>query len=201
MRVTLSNVGLCYSGATRNAVQDINLDINDGEFLVLCGPVRCCGKSTHPAHAGRSGTAHQKAPWHLITTTSPPCPPPNATSPWCSKLRPLSAHDCCRQHGVRAQERQNAQRRTHRAHPKAAGIVGHRPVLGPQTPTTVRRSAPTRSAMGRAIVRNPQVFLMDEPLSNLRCQIACANPRPNPPALQRNLGVTTVYVTHDQPKP
>src|SRR5699024_12011193 len=45
IRVTLSYVGLCYSGATRNAVQDINLDINDGEFLVLVGPSGC-GKST-----------------------------------------------------------------------------------------------------------------------------------------------------------
>ena len=54
-----------------------------------------------------------------------------------------------------------------------------------------------RVAMGRAIVREPQVFLMDEPLSNLDAQLRVQT-RTQIAALQRRLGVTTVYVTHDQ---
>ena len=54
-----------------------------------------------------------------------------------------------------------------------------------------------RVAMGRAIVREPQVFLMDEPLSNLDAKLRIAT-RTQIAALQRRLGITTVYVTHDQ---
>src|SRR5690625_7950325 len=54
-----------------------------------------------------------------------------------------------------------------------------------------------RVAMGRAIVRNPQVFLMDEPLSNLDAKLRVQT-RTQIASLQRRLGVTTVYVTHDQ---
>ena len=54
-----------------------------------------------------------------------------------------------------------------------------------------------RVAMGRAIVRNPQAFLMDEPLSNLDAKLRVQT-RTEIAALQRRLGVTTVYVTHDQ---
>ena len=54
-----------------------------------------------------------------------------------------------------------------------------------------------RVAMGRAIVRNPQVFLMDEPLSNLDAKLRVAT-RTQIAELQNRLGVTTVYVTHDQ---
>lgn len=54
-----------------------------------------------------------------------------------------------------------------------------------------------RVAMGRAIVREPQVFLMDEPLSNLDAKLRVAT-RTQIAALQRRLGITTVYVTHDQ---
>ena len=54
-----------------------------------------------------------------------------------------------------------------------------------------------RVAMGRAIVRQPQVFLMDEPLSNLDAKLRVQT-RTQIAALQRRLGVTTVYVTHDQ---
>ena len=54
-----------------------------------------------------------------------------------------------------------------------------------------------RVAMGRAIVREPQVFLMDEPLSNLDAKLRVAT-RTQIAALQRRLGITTVYVTHDR---
>src|SRR5690606_35196943 len=64
-------------------------------------------------------------------------------------------------------------------------------------PSNLSGGQPQRAAMGRAIVREPQAFLMDEPLSNLDAKLR-VQMRAEISRLQRDLGVTTVYVTHDQ---
>jgi multiple sugar transport system ATP-binding protein len=79
---------------------------------------------------------------------------------------------------------------------EAARILDLEPYLG-RRPKALSGGQRQRVAMGRAIVRQPQVFLMDEPLSNLDAKLRVQT-RTQIAALQRRLGVTTVYVTHDQ---
>jgi multiple sugar transport system ATP-binding protein len=79
---------------------------------------------------------------------------------------------------------------------EAARILGLTDSL-PKKPRTLSGGQRQRVAMGRAIVRNPQAFLMDEPLSNLDAKLR-VEMRAEIARIQRDLGVTTVYVTHDQ---
>src|SRR5438270_3181660 len=79
---------------------------------------------------------------------------------------------------------------------EAAEMLGLTPLLE-RKPGQLSGGERQRTAMGRAIVRSPQVFLMDEPLSNLDAKLR-VKMRVDIAALQRRLGVTTLYVTHDQ---
>src|SRR4051794_687456 len=79
---------------------------------------------------------------------------------------------------------------------EAAEMLGLTPLLG-RKPGELSGGERQRTAMGRAIVRNPQAFLMDEPLSNLDAKLR-VQMRAEIAALQSRLGVTTLYVTHDQ---
>src|SRR4028119_215336 len=79
---------------------------------------------------------------------------------------------------------------------EAAQLLGLEDFLH-RSPTALAGGHRQRVAMGRAIVRSPQVFLMDEPLSNLDAKLRVST-RTQIAALQRRLGTTTVYVTHDQ---
>src|SRR5213076_185490 len=79
---------------------------------------------------------------------------------------------------------------------EAAQILGLEPFLD-RKPKALSGGQRQRVAMGRAIVRQPKVFLMDEPLSNLDAKLRVQT-RAQIAALQRRLAVTTVYVTHDQ---
>ena len=79
---------------------------------------------------------------------------------------------------------------------EAAKLLGLEDFLN-RKPKALSGGQRQRVAMGRAIVRNPQVFLMDEPLSNLDAKLRVQT-RTQIAALQQRLGVTTVYVTHDQ---
>ena len=102
-----------------------------------------------------------------------------------------------RQHGLRAQDRRHAQGGARRA-----GRARRRSLLDleeflDRKPKALSGGQRQRVAMGRAIVREPQVFLMDEPLSNLDAKLRVQT-RTEIAALQRRLGTTTVYVTHDQ---
>src|SRR6266498_3371099 len=78
----------------------------------------------------------------------------------------------------------------------AAQVLGLEPVLK-KKPRTLSGGQRQRVAMGRAIVREPQAFLMDEPLSNLDAKLR-VQMRAEIAKIQRDLGVTTIYVTHDQ---
>jgi multiple sugar transport system ATP-binding protein len=79
---------------------------------------------------------------------------------------------------------------------EAAGILGIEEVLK-KKPRTLSGGQRQRVAMGRSIVREPQAFLMDEPLSNLDAKLR-VQMRAEISRIQRDLGVTTIYVTHDQ---
>ena len=113
------------------------------------------------------------------------------------ELRPLPAHERLRQHGVRAEDARHRPGRDPAAgRRRRREILGLAEVLG-KRPRHLSGGQRQRVAMGRAIVREPEAFLMDEPLSNLDAKMR-VQMRAEIARIQRDLKVTTIYVTHDQ---
>ncbi|KSZ57679.1 sugar ABC transporter ATP-binding protein [Rhodococcus pyridinivorans KG-16] len=193
--VTFDGVTRHYSGAPRPAVDGLDLDIADGEFLVLVGPSGC-GKTTSLRML--AGLEEIDAGHLFIGDT-------DVTDVESSRrdiamvfqnyaLYPhMTVADnmgfALKIAGVSKDER------TRRVS-EAARMLDLEQYLG-RKPSALSGGQRQRVAMGRAIVRNPQVFLMDEPLSNLDAKLRVQT-RNEISRLTRRLGVTTVYVTHDQ---
>ncbi len=193
--VSFQDATRVYRGAERPAVDALNLDIADGEFLVLVGPSGC-GKSTslrmlaglEEVDGGRILIGQRD-----VTTMAAkdrdiamvfqnyalyPHMTVAANMEFALKIA-----------GVGKDERDRRVR-------EAAALLDLTPYLD-RKPRALSGGQRQRVAMGRAIVRQPQVFLMDEPLSNLDAKLRVQT-RTQIASLQRRLGVTTVYVTHDQ---
>ena len=194
--VTFDKAQRWYPGSDVPAVPGLSLEIEDGEFMVLVGPSGC-GKSTtlrmlagleevndgHDLHRRPRRDQHAaQGPRHRDGVP---------------ELRALPAHDRRRQHGLRAQDGQGAQRRAARAGREGGGAARPRRSTSTASPRQLSGGQRQRVAMGRAIVREPQVFCMDEPLSNLDAKMRVQT-RTDIAKLQSDLEVTTVYVTHDQ---
>src|ERR671933_1973093 len=193
--VTFDKATRLYPGATKPAVDQLDLAIEDGEFLVLVGPSGC-GKSTslrmlaglEDVNAGRILIGDRDV------TQMPPKDRDIAMVFQSYALYPhMSVADnmgfALKIAGVNKQEiRQRVD--------EAAKILDLEQYLE-RKPKALSGGQRQRVAMGRAIVRKPQVFLMDEPLSNLDAKLRVQT-RTQIASLQRRLGVTTVYVTHDQ---
>jgi multiple sugar transport system ATP-binding protein len=193
--VTFDKATRLYPGSTVPAVDQIDLQVADGEFLVLVGPSGC-GKSTtlrmlaglEEVNAGRILIGDRD-----ITDV----PPKDRDIAMVFQNYALYPHMTVAENmgfalkiaGVNKEER--AQRVL-----QAAQLLDLEPYLG-RKPKALSGGQRQRVAMGRAIVRQPQVFLMDEPLSNLDAKLRVQT-RTQIASLQRRLGVTTVYVTHDQ---
>ena len=195
VNVTLTDVSLSYPQAETPAVAGFDLDIADGEFLVLVGPSGC-GKSTtlrmlagleHPTSGrivfGSQDVTEVGAKDRDVAMVFQSY----ALYPHMSVAGNLEFS--LKNAGVPKAERAT-QVETAAAMLELDGLLGRKPreLSGGQR---------QRVAMGRALVRSPQVFLMDEPLSNLDAKLRVQT-RAQIAALQRKLGVTTVYVTHDQ---
>jgi multiple sugar transport system ATP-binding protein len=194
-RVLFDEATRVYPGSDRPAVDALDLDIADGEFLVLVGPSGC-GKSTslrmlaglERVDAGRITIGDRDVP-HL-----PPRDRDIAMVFQNYALYPhMSVADnmafALRVNKVPKGERDRRVR-------EAARLLDLEGFLD-RKPKALSGGQRQRVAMGRAIVREPQVFLMDEPLSNLDAKLRVQT-RTQVAALQRRLGVTMVYVTHDQ---
>ncbi|HLZ38894.1 MAG TPA: sn-glycerol-3-phosphate ABC transporter ATP-binding protein UgpC [Mycobacteriales bacterium] len=194
-RVLFDEATRVYPGSDRPAVDALDLDITDGEFLVLVGPSGC-GKSTslrmlaglERVDAGRI-TIGDRDVTHL-----PPRDRDIAMVFQNYALYPhMSVADnmafALRVTKVPKEERDRRVR-------EAARLLDLEGFLD-RKPKALSGGQRQRVAMGRAIVREPQVFLMDEPLSNLDAKLRVQT-RTQVAALQRRLGVTMVYVTHDQ---
>ena len=182
-------------GATE-VIHGVDISIGDGEFVVLVGPSGC-GKSTLLRMiAGLENiTAGEISIGDRVVN--------NAAAERARhrhgvpELRALSAHDGRRQHGLLAEAAQRAERARSTAGVKrAADILGLTPLLE-RYPRQLSGGQRQRVAMGRAIVRDPQVFLFDEPLSNLDAKLR-VQMRAEIKELHQRLKTTTVYVTHDQ---
>ncbi len=184
-----------YPGTTLAAVNKLDLDIADGELLVLVGPSGS-GKST--ALRMLAGLEFVDQGSIYINGKDVTLSPPQdrdiamvfqnyALYPQMSVASNMAF--ALKQQGIPKAERMERVK-------EAAKILDLEPYLD-RKPKNLSGGQRQRVAMGRAIVREPQVFLMDEPLSNLDAKLRVQT-RTELVDLQARLGVTTVYVTHDQ---
>ncbi|MFI6957568.1 ABC transporter ATP-binding protein [Nocardia sp. NPDC050408] len=184
-----------YPGARTPAVDNLELDIADGEFIVLVGPSGC-GKSTslrmlaglESVAAGRiliggkdvTGLPPRSRDVAMVFQSYALYPNMTVAQNMGFALRNAGMNKT--DTAVRVQEAAKMLELEHLLDRKPANLSG---------------GQRQRVAMGRAIVRRPQVFCMDEPLSNLDAKLRVST-RSQIAALQKRLGTTTVYVTHDQ---
>src|SRR5437764_1228640 len=191
--ITLDHVGKAFSGTT--AVDDVSLEIADGEFLVLVGPSGC-GKSTLlRLIAGlEEPTSGSIAIGGRDVTELAPRERDVAMVFQSYALYP---HMTVRQNlGYGLKARKSPKAEIAREVDEVAGLLGLSALLD-RRPAELSGGQRQRVAMGRAIVRKPKAFLMDEPLSNLDAKLRVGM-RASLAQLHRRLGATTVYVTHDQ---
>ncbi len=193
--VTFRGVSRLFPGMTRPAVDDLDLTVPDGEFLVLVGPSGC-GKTTtlrmlaglEEVNSGRILIGDRDVSY---------LPPKSRDIAMVFQNYALYPHMTVEQNigfqlrisGISKDERSRRVR-------EAARLLDLEPYLD-RKPAKLSGGQRQRVAMGRAIVREPSVFLMDEPLSNLDAKLRVQT-RTQIAELQRRLGTTTVYVTHDQ---
>jgi len=193
--VGFDHVTRIYPGSTDAAVNDLNLEIADGEFLVLVGPSGC-GKSTSLRML--AGLEDLTAGRVLIGDRDVSrVQPKDRDVAMVFQNYALYPHMTVEDNMAFALKMQGLPKaeRTQRV-VEAAKLLDLDGLLG-RKPKALSGGQRQRVAMGRAIVRNPQVFLMDEPLSNLDAKLRVQT-RGQISSLTRRLGVTTVYVTHDQ---
>ncbi|MCK2217343.1 sn-glycerol-3-phosphate ABC transporter ATP-binding protein UgpC [Actinomadura sp. ATCC 31491] len=192
--IVLSNVDKIYAGGVK-AVNGLNLEIKDGEFMVLVGPSGC-GKSTALRMiaglediSGGEISIGDKVVNHL--------PPKDRDIAMVFQNYALYPHMTVEENlafglKLRKMPKPEIQKRVN----EAAKMLGLEQYLK-RKPAALSGGQRQRVAMGRAIVREPQAFLMDEPLSNLDAKLRVSM-RASLNQMHERLGVTTVYVTHDQ---
>jgi multiple sugar transport system ATP-binding protein len=193
--VTFKDATRVYPGSTRPAVDKFNLEIGDGEFMVLVGPSGC-GKSTSLRMLAGLEEVSEGDIYigdRQVTNSAPKDRDIAMVFQNYALYPHMTVADnmgfALKMAGVNKDEREKRVR-------QAAELLGLTEFLS-RKPKAMSGGQRQRVAMGRAIVRSPQVFCMDEPLSNLDAQLRVST-RTQIAALQQRLGVTTVYVTHDQ---
>ena len=192
--ITLDKLTKVYGDGTR-AVSELDLEIGDGEFVVLVGPSGCGKTSALRMVAGLEPiTSGRVVIGGEVVNELPPKDRDIAMIFQNYALYPhMSAFDNMA-FGLKLRGMKK-ERRGQRVN-GAAKTLGLDAVL-PKKPRTLSGGQRQRVAMGRAIVREPRAFLMDEPLSNLDAKLR-VEMRAEIARLQRELQVTTIYVTHDQ---
>src|SRR6478672_528669 len=192
--VTLDRINKKYENGF-HAVHDLSIDIADGEFLVLVGPSGC-GKTTAlrmVAGLEDISTGTLKIGERVVNTLSPKDRDIAMVFQSYALYPHMSVADNIA-YGLHIRKMDKAE--IGRRVQKAADMLELGPMLE-RKPKQLSGGQRQRVAMGRAIVREPQVFLMDEPLSNLDAKLR-VQMRTEIARLQRRLEVTTIYVTHDQ---
>ncbi|WP_313605636.1 ABC transporter ATP-binding protein [Rhizobium sp.] len=191
--ISIRNVSKSYGAL--NVLRPFSLEIENGEFVVLVGPSGC-GKSTmlkilaglEPATEGQIFIGDRE-----VTDLAPG----DRDIAMVFQNYALYPHLSVRQNiGFGLKMRGTDKTEIDRRVDDAARILEVTPYLD-RKPKDLSGGQRQRVALGRAIVRQPQAFLMDEPLSNLDAKLR-VNMRAEIGALHKRIGVTTVYVTHDQ---
>jgi multiple sugar transport system ATP-binding protein len=193
-RINLERLTKVYPDGTE-AVKALDLEIPDGELMVLVGPSGCGKTTALRMVAGlESITEGVVRVGERVVNDLPPKGRDIAMVFQNYALYPhMSAYkNMAFGLKMRSLERREIERRVN----DAARVLGLEDVLG-KKPRTLSGGQRQRVAMGRAIVREPQAFLMDEPLSNLDAKLR-VEMRAEIARIQRDLEVTTIYVTHDQ---
>jgi multiple sugar transport system ATP-binding protein len=192
--VTFDGVTKTYPDGT-TAVNSLDLEVQDGEFMVLVGPSGCGKTTALRMVAGLEDISRgQLLIGDRVVNHVPSRDRDIAMVFQSYALYPhLSVYDNIA-FGLKIKKvpKDEIDRRVHRA----ADVLGLEPYLK-RKPRALSGGQRQRVAMGRAIVREPAAFLMDEPLSNLDAKLRVQT-RAEIAKLQHDLGVTTIYVTHDQ---
>lgn len=193
--VTFDKASRLYPGSAKPAVDELNLEIADGEFLVLVGPSGC-GKSTSLRMlAGLEEVSDGRILIGDRDVTH--AEPKERDIAMVFQNYALYPHMSVAENmGFALKMAKVAKEERQQRVLEAAKLLDLEPYLD-RKPKALSGGQRQRVAMGRAIVRQPQVFLMDEPLSNLDAKLRVQT-RTQIAQLQRRLGTTTVYVTHDQ---
>ena len=193
--VSYVDASCVYKGNSSPSVDTLNLDIADGEFMVLVGPSGS-GKSTalrmlaglEPVTSGEIQLDGRDVSFDS---------PKDRDIAMVFQNYALYPHMTVSDNMGFALKLQGVSKEARGARVgETSTMLDLEPYLG-RKPKALSGGQRQRVAMGRAIVREPKVFLMDEPLSNLDAKLRVET-RANISALQKRLGTTTVYVTHDQ---
>jgi len=192
--VTLENISKVYSGDV-HAVRNLDLEIRDGEFLVLVGPSGCGKSTTLRMIAGLEtiSSGSLKIGDRVVNDLHPR----DRDIAMVFQNYALYPHMTVYQNMAFALKiRKVAKPEIDRQVRQTAEMLGLEPLLQ-RKPKALSGGQRQRVALGRAIVRQPAVFLFDEPLSNLDAKLRVET-RAELKRLHRQLKTTTVYVTHDQ---
>ncbi|MFG1639990.1 ABC transporter ATP-binding protein [Amycolatopsis sp. NPDC049252] len=184
-----------YAGVERPAVDGLDLEVADGEFLVLVGPSGCGKSTTLRMLAGLEGVDDGSI--HIGDRDVTELPPKDRDIAMVFQNYALYPHMSVGENiGFHLKLAKMPKAERERRVQEAAKVLDLTEYLD-RKPAKLSGGQRQRVAMGRAIVREPSVFLMDEPLSNLDAKLRVQT-RTQIASLQRRLGITTLYVTHDQ---
>ena len=193
--VRFDNVTCTYPGNDTPSVDRLNLDIADGEFLVLVGPSGCGKSTTLRTLAGLEEV--NEGHIYIGDTDVTEALPKDRDIAMVFQNYALYPHMTVAENmGFALKVAKVPKDEIKKKVEEAARVLDLTEYLG-RKPKALSGGQRQRVAMGRAIVRQPKVFLMDEPLSNLDAKLRVQT-RTQIASLQRQLGVTTLYVTHDQ---
>ena len=194
-QVTFDRVSKIYPDGTR-AVNEISLDVHDGEFMVLVGPSGCGKTTALRMVAGLEDIS--EGVLRIGERVVNHVPSRDRDIAMVFQSYALYPHLTVFENiafGLRLRKGMSKEEINQRVQ-RAADVLGLDELLK-RKPRALSGGQRQRVAMGRAIVREPQAFLMDEPLSNLDAKLRVQT-RAEIAKLQSDLGVTTIYVTHDQ---
>jgi multiple sugar transport system ATP-binding protein len=192
--VTLKNVGKVYEDGTR-AVLDLNLEVADGEFMVLVGPSGCGKTTALRMVAGLEDITEGEI--SIGDKVVNELEPQHRDIAMVFQNYALYPHMTVAQNiGFGLRMRKQPRKAIDSRVKEIAGVLGLTEHLD-RKPRALSGGQRQRVAMGRAIVRDPQAFLMDEPLSNLDAKLR-VQMRSEVARIQSDLRATTIYVTHDQ---
>ena len=193
--VTFKGASRVYPGSDRAAVANLDLEIGDGEFLVLVGPSGCGKSTTLRMLAGLEGV-DEGSVWIGDSDVTHLAPSKRDLAMVFQNYALYPHMTVADNIGFHLKIVKVPKPEIRRRVEDAAKALDLMEFLD-RKPAKLSGGQRQRVAMGRAIVREPRVFLMDEPLSNLDAKLRVQT-RSQIATLQRKLGVTTVYVTHDQ---